>query len=195
MSMPNEQSNPEGENPEEEKKSSNKLSWLITVVSSFLVGGVLLIVIGITLFTWATEISWVSNEGETIDYPVKGEKLAIADVKTFFVKEGRDYVPVCKLKLHKKTTSGSFRGLFVNERDRMVGKPFSLEFVDGKFSGEKVTTLKAAEGIEEEGLLNAYLTGQTEHWHFTISEGPAGSSSSSDFKEILRVPVTRKIIH
>ncbi len=193
--MPNEQSNLEGENPEEEAKSSNKLSRLITVTSSFLVGAVLLIVVGTTLFTWAKEISWVSNEGKTIDYPVKGENLVIADVETFFVKEGSNYLPVSKLKLHKKTTSGNLRGLFVNERDRMVGKPFSIEFVDGKFSGEKGITLKAKEGIEEEGLLNAYLTGQTEYWHLTISEGPSGSTSSVDFKEILRVPVSRKLIN
>jgi len=193
MSITQEQANKDNAIPEE-KPSGGKFTKLIATVSGLVVGLALLTVLGVTFYTLATEITWVKDGTGSIIYPVQGERAVIADAETFWVKKGHNnYLPASKVRLSKKSKQGTLRLIYVNERDRMVGKPHSEDFQDGKFENGKSISLIAEEGLTNEGTLNAYLTDQADSWYLTVLEGPKGSDSTSEYKEIARIPIERTL--
>ena len=192
MSEVDQSQNPELDETLDERRPKG---WnrLLLFVSAIIVGGFLLVVTGATLYTWATKISWSGSTQHTkTDFPIKGENLTIANIKTNFTKYEGQYVPSAQIRLGKKSTNGRLRCLLRTNEDKVSGSPLALDFKDGQFESGRFLSFSATEGIQSEGMLHAYLSELSPPWFLVISEGPTGSTSTEDFKEVARIPIARK---
>lgn len=200
MSQPNATINSEN-SPAPSESSPSRLGRLSTFISAIIVGGILLIVTGVTIYTWATKITWGDSEKALYELPIVGGEIQIDNIKTYWTRvpnEGESHLsatfyPTAEITINKKSRNGKIRCLYQNESDQMTGNSVSATFSNGKFPTGKTLTYTATDGIKSEPIMNGYLADLNQYWYLRILEGTQDAESMGDFVEIAKIPIGRTL--
>jgi hypothetical protein len=165
-------------------------------------GVFLLILVSYAIGIFFSNINTVGRP-DGVDFPVKGTKVVIGKILTYWRKPDREadrvklearLIPCADITLKSGSGRGRLRVFFENEEGNFVGDPVSLDFTDGVFadSGTPQAVINATDGFEHEGQYNNYIAEQVKFWYVNVFEGPAPDVEDGEFKEILRLRISPK---
>ena len=127
--------------------------------------------------------------------PAKGEHLQIEQISSYWripltsganadtVQRGVELMPV--LEITATAANATLRVQFRNSEGAPVGDP-----VTRSLQGESELTIPSTAGFEDIKVHSAYRTGLIEPWTAEILEAPAGTTTGSAFRTIIRVPIS-----
>ena len=176
--------------------SRSDFAWMSTL------GIVLLAIVIYALGLFFGNIQ-TSGGPDSVKFPVKGDKVVIGGIETFWRKPDREVekvsleaqlIPCAMIKLKSGTGDCRLRIFFENEEGDYVGDPITLAVSDGTFntSGTAEIDVHGTEGFEHEGQYAAYLTESFRFWHLNILEGPATDQDGARFEKLTRVTISPK---
>ncbi len=119
------------------------------------------------------------------DFPIKGEKITIGNVETWWrepVRDGDDpdvgvviearLIPCAKIKL-VESGSATLQVSFRDGEDKLIGDTINLSVQNGKFTRSESDEIDvhATSGFRNPSRINAYVNGDIPAWSVAIVEG------------------------
>lgn len=130
-----------------------------------------------------------------VEYPVKGSHVTVTGVVSYWrapittgdkpeiVRRGVVLIPVVEITL--SGGPGAVRILFNSEHGKKAGDPITRTI-----NGATTLVIPATDGFEDISMHAAYRTESTNPWMVEIAEAPSENSPGSQFKTLLKAPIS-----
>jgi hypothetical protein len=124
------------------------------------------------------------------DFPLKGERVGIQQVTTFWRAPGERDTARRETKLLPvlvvRTEGGpaALRVFFRSAQGEVIGDPVTRSVSTGE------TEFAATAGFDTDGMLAAYRTGESKPWKIEVYEAPSVDSPRQQFKKLFEIPIS-----
>ena len=124
------------------------------------------------------------------DFPLKGERVGIQQVTTFWRTPGerdtarRDTKLLPVLVARTDGGPAALRVFFRSAQGEVIGDPVTRSVSSGE------TEFAATAGFDTDGMLAAYRTGESKPWKIEVYEAPSVDSPRQQFKKLFEIPIS-----
>jgi hypothetical protein len=124
------------------------------------------------------------------DFPLKGERVGVQQVTTFWRPPGerdtarRDTKLLPVLVVHTEGGPAALRVFFRSAQGEVIGDPVTRSVSSGE------TEFAATAGFDTDGMLAAYRTGESKPWKIEVYEAASVDSPRQQFKKLFEIPIS-----
>lgn len=181
------------DSPNDVKQASNDQTKQMTILEKLgITSFVILLIAGIGFFLFFS-IHKLPNTHQTetaVALPIIGNSIKINAAQSYWrkpdasgkenVRRGTILLPV--VELQASGGPGAIRIFFRDSDGNMIG-----DGATHSINGDKMITMVATAGFEDQGMFAAYRTGESKPWKIEILEGPSVSAPGNEFKKLTEI--------